>query len=371
MSSFKELGVSSHLIQALNELGIYDPTEIQEKCIPYLLEVSNDFIAQAPTGTGKTAAFGLPIINRINPKSDKIQALVLTPTRELGIQIAKQLFKFTKYVPRRIFTEAVYGGEYIGKQIESLSRPTQILVATPGRLQDLVDRKVVDLSQVKIVVLDEADEMLSMGFRKEVEQILKLTQATRQTWMFSATMPKGILDLISEYFKKGAERIRVEPENLVNKNIEHRYLICQIDDKTNIIVQFLRARPGDRGVIFCRTKKGAQKLASQLAGKNFKVDAIHGDLQQKERDKVMRAFTNKNIDVLVATDVAARGIDVKDLGFVVHHQLPEKEEFFVHRAGRTARAGKEGLSLALITEKEENYLIGLGKKLGIMIRKLK
>ncbi|MEQ8624274.1 MAG: DEAD/DEAH box helicase [Vicingaceae bacterium] len=368
MSNFKQLGISQDLIKAMAEIGIQTPTEVQLKTIPKLLEDNTDFVVQSPTGTGKTAAFGLPIISNINPSNPKVQALILTPTRELGIQISKQLFKFTKYLPEKIFTEAVYGGEHIAKQMKALKRPTHIIVATPGRLMDLCQRKVVDLSKVKTVVLDEADEMLSMGFRKEVDFILNLTKSQRNTWMFSATMPAEILDLVKTHFKKETQRIQIEKKNVVNKNIEHRYVICDIEEKTNLIFQFLRARPDQRGVIFCRTKKGAQRLASQLKAKNIRTNAIEGDLQQKERDKVMRAFVNKNIDVLVATDVAARGIDVKDLSYVIHHQLPEKEEYYTHRSGRTARAGKEGVSMALITPSEEQYIKSLGKKLGIMIR---
>ncbi len=368
MNNFKQLGVSANLTKALAEMGITVPTEVQIKAIPSLLEKSNDFIVQSSTGSGKTAAFGLPLISKVDPKNRQVQALILTPTRELGIQISKQLFKFTKYLDEMVYVEAVYGGEHILKQITALRRPTQIVVATPGRLRDLYQKKAIDLKEVRTVVLDEADEMLSMGFREEVDYLLNLTKANRNTWMFSATIPGGVLDLIKIHFRKDAERIQVSTQNKVNKDVEHRYLVCEIDNKTNIIVQFLKARKGDRGVIFCRTKKGAQKLAAQLQAKNFKTDSIHGDLQQKERDKVMRAFVKENIDVLVATDVAARGIDVKDLGFVIHHQLPEKEEFYVHRSGRTARAGKEGISLALITSSEERYIVNLGKKLGIMIR---
>lgn len=368
MSNFKQLGISQELIKAMAEMGIITPTEVQTKSIPFLMEENNDFVIQSPTGTGKTAAFGLPIISKINPQNNKVQALILTPTRELGIQISKQLFKFTKYLPEKIFTEAVYGGEHIVRQMKALKRPTHIIVATPGRLMDLCQRKVVDLSKVQTVVLDEADEMLSMGFRKEVDFILSLIKSQRNTWMFSATMPAEILDLIKIHFRKGTQKIQIESKNVVNKNIEHRYIVCDIEEKLNLILQFLKSRPMERGVIFCRTKKGAQRLASQLKAKNIKTEAIEGDLQQRERDKVMRAFVNKSIDVLVATDVAARGIDVKDLGFVLHHQLPEKEEYYTHRSGRTARAGKEGISIALITPPEEKYLINLGKKLGIMIR---
>lgn len=371
MGNFKQLGVQPHYIKALAEIGITEPTEIQEKAIPFLLEMSFDMVVQSPTGTGKTIAFGLPLIENIDPKNPAVQALILTPTRELGIQISKHLFKLTKYLPEKVFVEAVYGGEHILKQIKALRRPTQIVVATPGRLKDLVQRKDIDLSGVKTVVLDEADEMLSMGFQEEVEFIMKQTNPQRDSWMFSATMPVEILDLIKRHFKKGAKRIQVEKSNVVNKNIEHRYIACEIEDKVKIILEFLKSRPGDRGVIFVRTKKGAQKLALQLQERKIKTEAIHGDLQQKERDKVMRAFVNKKIDVLIATDVAARGIDVKDLGFVIHHQLPEKEEFYTHRSGRTARAGKDGLSLALITPSEVNYIVSLAKKLGIMIRPLK
>ena len=368
MSNFKDLGVPTHLVEALDEMGIVQPTEIQTKAIPLLMEVQTDFIAQSATGTGKTAAFGLPLIDKVDPNNSKVQVLILTPTRELGIQISKQLFKFTKYHPQKVFIEAVYGGEHILKQIKALSRPTQIIVATPGRLKDLVQRNDVDRSHVHTVVLDEADEMLSMGFRDEVDFLLNETQAKRKIWMFSETMPAAILDLVKTHFKNGAERIRVEKKSEVNQDIEHRYMICRIEEKLDIINQFLRARPGDRGVIFCRTKKGSQRLAQQLQAKNFAVDAIHGDLQQKERDKVMRAFINKNIDVLVATDVVARGIDVKDLGFVIHHQLPERDEFYTHRSGRTARAGKQGVSLALVLQTEVKHVEGLGKQLGVMIR---
>lgn len=371
MATFKQLGVQPHFIKALAEIGITKPTEIQEKAIPFLLEMSFDMVVQSPTGTGKTIAFGLPLIEKIDPNNPKVQALILTPTRELGIQISKHLFKLTKYLPEKVFAEAIYGGEHILKQIKALKRPTHIVVATPGRLKDLCQRGDVDLSQVKTVVLDEADEMLSMGFQEEVDFLMRQTNPKRDNWLFSATMPAEILELISTHFRKGAKRIQVQKSNEVNKNIEHRYIVCEIEEKVKIILQFLRARTGDRGVIFCRTKKGAQSLALQLQERKIKTESIHGDLQQKERDKVMRAFINKRIDVLIATDVAARGIDVKDLGFVIHHQLPEKEEYYTHRSGRTARAGKEGLSLALITPSEVNYIVNLGKKLGIMIRPFK
>jgi len=371
MGNFKQLGVKPNYIKAMAEIGIKEPTEIQEKAIPFLLEMSFDMVVQSPTGTGKTIAFGLPLLEKVDPKKPHVQGLVLTPTRELGIQVSKHLFKLTKYLPEQIYAEAVYGGEHILKQIKALKRPTQIIVATPGRLRDLCQRGEVDLSKVKTLVLDEADEMLSMGFQEEVDFLMGQCHKQRDNWLFSATMPKEILDLIKTHFRKGTKRIQVEKSNVVNKNIEHRYLVCEIEDKVKIILNFLRSRPGDRGVIFCRTKKGAQNLALQLQERKIKTDSIHGDLQQKERDKVMRAFVNKKIDILIATDVAARGIDVKDLGFVIHHQLPEKEEFYTHRAGRTARAGKDGLSLALITPSETNYIIGLAKRLGIMIRPLK
>lgn len=367
LKKFSDLGVSDTFLKALEENKILSPSEIQIKAIPFLMEKGTDLIAQAQTGTGKTAAFGLPLLQKSDPENKHVQALVLCPTRELAQQIAKQLFRFTKYGPK-IFTEAVYGGASMDEQIKALLRPTQIVVATPGRLVDLLEKKAVDLSHVKTIVLDEADEMLSMGFRQELDQILSQTAGRRHTWLFSATMPEGIKELIRKYMSADAFRITVDRENVVNKDIEHRYLVCGEKQKTEALIRFLREEGENRGVVFCRTRSDAQTVAKQLTAKNLPAEAIHGDLSQKDRDKVMRAFKNQKVRILVATDLAARGIDVENLSFVVHYQLPDQLEYYTHRSGRTARAGKKGLSLCLVLEKELKQLANIEKTLGIRIR---
>ncbi|MEZ5083243.1 MAG: DEAD/DEAH box helicase [Bacteroidales bacterium] len=364
MENFKELGVDNKFIKGLKELNIITPTEIQIKVIPLLLASNTDLVGQAQTGTGKTAAFGLPMLQKIDSGKKQIQGLILCPTRELGQQIAKQLFKFTKYSDK-IFTEAVYGGAPIDKQIYALSRPTHIVVATPGRLIDLLKRKALDLSYVKTVVLDEADEMLSMGFKKELDKILSVLKGVDNKWLFSATMPEGIKQIVNTHMSPDAHRIEVSARNVVNKNIEHKFLICDENEKLQVLVQFLKSEKGNRGLVFCRTKVIAQKLAKQLIAKNVAADTIHGDLLQKERDKAMRAFKKGTLQLLVATDIAARGIDVEGLSFVVHYQLPDQDEYFTHRSGRTARAGKKGLSLCLVSTSELKQIRYYEKTLAI------
>ena len=370
MKSFKELGIRKDLIEGLDELGIVTPTEIQSEVIPLLLNTDTDLVGQAQTGTGKTAAYGLPLLQRIDSKKKIIQALVLCPTRELGQQVAKQLFKFTKYSDK-IFTESVYGGEQINKQISALKRPTHIVVATPGRLIDLVKRKAIDIRNVTTIVLDEADEMLSMGFKKELDEILDGLSSAKNKWLFSATMPHGIKQIVNEHLATNAYRIEVNRKNVVNKNIDHQYLICEEEDKFQVLLQFLNVEQKNRGLVFCRTKAATQKLALQLKAKNVAADAIHGDLKQKERDKAMRAFKNNNLQVLIATDLAARGIDVEGLSYIVHYQLPDKEEYYTHRSGRTARAGKNGVSLCLVTTREVKQLRYLEKNLMIAFSQIR
>jgi ATP-dependent RNA helicase DeaD len=367
LKTFEELGISSSFIKALNENNIITPTEIQIKVIPFLLSKTSDVIAQAQTGTGKTAAFGLPILEKVDPANKNVQALILSPTRELCQQIAKQLFRFTKFGPK-IFVEAVYGGAPIGDQIKALMRPTQIVVATPGRLVDLLNSKSIDLKDVKIVVLDEADEMLSMGFKKELEHILSVTKGRKETWLFSATIPAGIKELISSYMSSNAFRIQVEKESVVNKNIEHNYLICDYKEKLSKLLAFLKIHKEERGVIFCRTKATTQNLAIQLEEKKISSGAIHGDLGQKDRDKIMRAFRNGKTQILIATDLAARGIDVEDLSFVLHYELPDQMEYYTHRSGRTARAGKKGISLAIIGPNELSRIKEIESELKISIK---
>jgi ATP-dependent RNA helicase DeaD len=370
MSTFRDLGVRKDFIASLKELNIKTPTEIQEKTIPVLLKSKTDLVGLAQTGTGKTAAFGLPILHQIDASKDQVQALILSPTRELVQQIKKQLFKFTKHTADRIFCEGVYGGEKIDKQIKNLQRTTHVIIATPGRLIDLIERGEVNLKNVKTVVLDEADEMLSMGFKHDLNRILKYTDGTSNTWLFSATMPDEIKKIIKKYMNPNAVRIEVNKNSLVNENITHQYIRTTIKDKTDLIVQFLEKRPNDRGVIFCRTKAGTQNLTQQLKEEGFSVEALEGNMQQKERDKAMRAFKNGNIQCLISTDVSARGIDVNNLAFVLHHQLPEQLEYYTHRSGRTARAGKTGFSLAFVLPYEIEQIHKIQKELGIQFTEI-
>ncbi len=370
MSTFKELGIRTDFNKAIKEMGILNPTEIQEQAIPFLLESGADFIGQAQTGTGKTAAFGLPLLHRVNPKDRNVQALILSPTRELCQQIAKQLFKYTKYSDK-IFTEAIYGGFDMDRQIANLRRPTQIIVATPGRLVDLIERRAISLKNIQTVVLDEADEMLTMGFKKELDTILQHTQVGSSTWLFSATMPSGIRDIIKNYLTPNARKVDVAKKKIVNSDISHQYVVCQDNEKLPFLLEFLKAQGDGRGIIFCKTKVNTQTLVKQLQSKNQKCDAIHGDLKQKERDKVMRAFKNESLNVLVSTDVAARGIDVKNLSYVVHFNIPEKVEYYTHRSGRTGRAGSKGLAISFISLGELKRLKFITRELNIKIDKVK
>ncbi len=370
VKQFEKLGVDKKFCKAINEMNIVEPTEIQEQVIPALLQSNTDLVAQAQTGTGKTAAYGLPLLHRINPNKKVVQSLILCPTRELGQQIAKQLFKFTKYSDK-IFTEAIFGGAQIEKQISALRRPTHIIVATPGRLIELLQRKAVDLKDVSTVILDEADEMLSMGFKKELDQILKHLEKIDNKWLFSATMPDGIKKIVNNHLSKKAIRIEVSKKSIVNKNIDHQFLICEEAEKMNILLQILKIEKGNRGIVFCKTKVAATTLAKQLNAKNIKTDAIQGDLKQIERDKIMRSFKKGNMQILVATDLAARGIDIEGLSFVIHYQLPDKDEYYTHRSGRTARAGKKGYSLALITSKEVKSVRHFEKALKISFKQIR
>lgn len=364
MATFKSLGVKPEFIKAFKELNIFEPTEIQERAIPVLFKKNTDLIGQAQTGTGKTLAFGIPLLNKINPKEGKIQGLILSPTRELGQQIAKQLFKFTKYSDK-IFTEAVYGGEKIDIQIGRLQRPTHIVVATPGRLLDLIERGVINLDAVKTIVLDEADEMLSMGFKDDLEKILSKTFAVQNKWMFSATMPHGVVEIAKKYMAENAVRIHLNPKSIVNANIQHQYIQCLEEEKLLVMTDFLKSQKNRRGVIFCKTKKATEKLAKQLKAKNFETAPLNGDLTQKEREKVLRAFKNETYNFIIATDVAARGIDVPNLSYVVHYELPDQDEYYTHRSGRTARGGKNGISFVIAAGKDLKQIRYYQKALNI------
>ncbi|MGV6828131.1 MAG: DEAD/DEAH box helicase [Flavobacteriales bacterium] len=370
MTTFTQLGVHKKYQQALEELEIKTPTQIQEKVIPLLLKIKTDCVGLAQTGTGKTAAYGLPILHHIDANKAVVQALILSPTRELVQQIKKQLFKFTKYTDEKIFVEAVYGGEKIEKQIQRLQRPTHIIVATPGRLIDLIKKKVIDLHHIHTLILDEADEMLSMGFKKELDSILNYTNGERTIWLFSATMPSEIKRIISTYMAENAKQIEVNKNALVNANISHQYLLTSIKEKINVLIEILDQRGEERGIIFCKTKLGVQNLYKELKEEGFSIAALEGNMQQKERDKVMRAFKKGSIQFLISTDVSARGIDVQQLAFVIHYQLPENLEYYTHRSGRTARAGKKGDSLALILPSELQRIHEFRKALGITFKEL-
>lgn len=370
MENFKALGIRKDLVKGLNDLAITTPTEVQQKAIPLLLNQSVDLVVKAQTGTGKTAAYGLPLLQKINPGHKVVQGLILCPTRELGQQIARQLFKFTRYSDK-IFTEAVYGGPRIEIQMKALCRPTHIIVATPGRLIDLVKRNAIDLSHVETVVLDEADEMLSMGFKKELDEILNMLAMVRCKWLFSATMPEGINRIISSHLSVEAERIEIKGKSGVNKNVTHQFLVCMEQEKLFVLLQFLKSQKNKQGIVFCRTKASAQKLIKQLQSNQIGADTIHGDLLQKERDKAMRNFKNNNLRVLVATDIAARGIDIHNLAYVIHYELPASDEYYVHRSGRTGRGGKSGVSICLVTSRELKQIRILERKLGVSFSQIR
>lgn len=354
MNLFTESNLSAEVLQAIGDLGFVEPTEIQKQTIPFISTDTRDLIALAATGTGKTAAFSLPILDMIDDNSRKIQLLVLCPTRELCLQITKDIKNYTKYL-KNIKTTAVYGGSSIMDQIRSLRDKPQIIVGTPGRVIDMIGRKALDFSEVQWVVLDEADEMLSMGFKDDLETILSETPETKQTFLFSATMNKEV-ERISKNYLTNPHRISVGSINAVKKNIKHEYYVVGYRQKKEALKRLIDANPNQYSIIFCRTRMETQEIADFLMQNGYAADALHGDLSQAQRDTVMKKFRLKNIDILVATDVAARGLDVDSLTHVIHFSLPDDPEVFVHRSGRTGRAGKDGISMALIKPEESRKL---------------
>lgn len=364
-NTFKELGVPADLMQGLAALGIVKPTPVQAQAIPYLMGEGGDLIVQAQTGTGKTAAFGLPLLKKIDPQADSIQGLVIAPTRELAKQIGKQLFRFTKFCEHKIFVEVAAGGDKIDAQIARLQRPTHIVVATPGRLMDLLAAGALQLATVKRLILDEADEMLSMGFKTELAEIFQQTPNRLSTWLFSATFQDRVKQLIEGNLSPSARILKVDKQHLVNPNIEHQFAVCERSEKTEFIHNFLKRQGEQRGLIFCRTRGGAIRLGEELTALGVSVDVLQGDLSQKDRDKVMRGFKKERTQFLIATDVAARGIDVEGLSFVIHHRLPDAIQYYTHRAGRTARAGKKGISLCLVEPQERREIQALEHQLGL------
>ncbi|MBK9257451.1 MAG: DEAD/DEAH box helicase [Saprospiraceae bacterium] len=370
MQTFKELGLSEDILRTLNEIGFEIPTEIQYKSIPLLLQEKPDFIGLAQTGTGKTAAFGLPLIEFFNPDDNKIFSLILAPTRELAQQIAKELEIFAKY-KKGLKIQVVYGGTPIMNNLRDLRKNIpHILVATPGRLQDLIERKAVKLDQLDYLVLDEADEMLNMGFQEDIDKILEYTPDTKVTWLFSATMPPEIRRIVGTYMENPKE-VRIHSDSKTNENIEHKYIYVSKHDKEAALKRVLDYLTDFYGVVFCKTKMDTQELAEYLEHEGYRAEPLHGDLSQAQRDAVMAKFRNKTTSILVATDVAARGIDVDSLTHVVHYSLPENPEYYTHRSGRTARAGKKGVSLAIVTPQDIGRIRFFEKSIGVDIKHIK
>ncbi len=350
MKSFEALGLSKGLVESVQLLGFEVPTPIQEKAIPVLLEGNRDFVGLAQTGTGKTAAFGLPLLDLIDEKSRDTQALVLAPTRELCLQITNDLENFSEKV-KRINIVAVYGGSSITDQIRSIKKGAQIIVATPGRLIDLIGRKAINLNTIRFVVLDEADEMLNMGFKEDLDEILQHTPKEKNVWLFSATMPREVKSISKNYMTDPFE-LTVGEQNKGNVNIDHQYVLISEKDKYLALKRILDYTPEIFGLIFCRTRIDTQRIAENLMKDGYNADSLHGDLTQQQRDRVMVKFRSRALQILVATDVAARGIDVDDITHVIHLNIPDEMEFYTHRSGRTARAGKKGISIALISRRE-------------------
>ena len=363
MSKFKEIGVAKDLCKGINEMGFINPTEVQEQSIPFLLLENRDLISLAQTGTGKTAAFGLPVIQKTELKNKYVQSIILCPTRELCIQICKDLETYSKYVSG-IKILAVYGGTNIDTQIKSLNKGVHIVVGTPGRTKDLIKRKVLKLELVDKVVLDEADEMLSMGFKDDLDFILERTRADRQTMLFSATISKEVKS-ISKRYMSDAKEISVSKINSGAKNIEHHIYNVSSRNKYEALKRIADFNPNIYGIVFCRTKRHTKDIANKFMAEGYNADAIHGDLSQNQRDEVMQRFRNKSLQILIATDVAARGLDVDDITHVINYSLPDDPEVYIHRSGRTARAGKSGISIAISNESERRKIKAIEKKGGI------
>jgi len=365
---FRDLGLSEMMLNSLRKKGFEEPTPIQAKTIPYLLANKKDLIGKAQTGTGKTAAFGIPIIENIVPDSKKIQAIILAPTRELAIQVAEELSSFAEEQKTKIV--AVYGGQPIERQIDRLRRGVDIVVGTPGRILDHLERKTMDISKVSYIVLDEADEMLNMGFIDDIETILKAAPKQRRTVLFSATMPAHIERLAKQHMNE-YEVISVASDNISKANIQQIYFEVPQSDKFEALFRIIDVEESFYGLVFCRTKLDADEIAHKLANRGCRAEAIHGDLSQGQREKVLQKFKAKKITVLVATDVAARGIDVDNLTHVINYSLPQDPESYVHRIGRTGRAGKTGIAITLITPSEYRKLVAIQRMSNSTITKQK
>jgi ATP-dependent RNA helicase DeaD len=350
MTDFSSLGINPHLLQAISALGFQSPTEVQQKAIPVLLQNQTDIVVLAQTGTGKTAAFGLPMLQQIDMGSKATQGLIIAPTRELCIQISKELTKYATSI-KGLNIVPIYGGASIQDQAKKIKKGAQVLVATPGRMQDMIRRKYVDISSIGFCVLDEADEMLNMGFKEDITNILSYTPNEKQTWLFSATMPKEVARIAREFMHKPIE-ITIGTKNAASTNINHEYYLVAGRERYNALKRLSDTQPDIYSIVFCRTKRDTQRIAEKLIEDGYSAGALHGDLSQNQRDMVMKAFRAKQIRTLVATDVAARGIDVDNISHVIHYQLPDEIETYTHRSGRTGRASSMGTSMIILTKGE-------------------
>ncbi|MDO6812394.1 DEAD/DEAH box helicase [Tenacibaculum soleae] len=366
---FSDLGINKQLQQSLADLKISVPTSVQEKTIPVILNRKKDLVVLAKTGTGKTASFGLPLLQLIDVESTKLQAIILAPTRELGQQIYTNLVSFATH-NLAISIAAVCGGTPIKPQIERLQKVTHIVVATPGRLADLIKRNAIDVSQISYFILDEADEMVS-ALKEGLDSIIKEVPKSRRTLLFTATMPGTVKQLVQNYMSKNVLQIEADMETVGHQGIEHQYVVVKPIEKLEVLLHFLNSKEGKRGIIFCKTKAAVNKLAKNLAINKFSSGAIHGSLTQGIRDRIMGQFREGYIDILVATDLAARGIDVKEISYVVNYHLPDTYDAYVHRSGRTARAGATGLSLTVLQEEEIDDISDFENELGIVFKPFK
>lgn len=361
MTKFEALGLQKSLLDAVADLGFETPSEVQEKAIPILLESETDLVALAQTGTGKTAAFGFPLIQKIDSNSRTTQGLILSPTRELCLQITKEMQAYSKY-ERNINVVAIYGGASITDQARQIKKGAQIIVATPGRMKDMISRRLVDISKIDYCILDEADEMLNMGFMEDIKDILSNTPNEKSTWLFSATMPKEV-SVIAKKFMHSPQEITVGAKNSGATTVQHEYYVVGGRERYPALKRLADTNPDIFAVIFCRTKRDTQKVAENLIEDGYNAGALHGDLSQNQRDLVMNSFRKKQIQILVATDVAARGIDVDDITHVINYQLPDEIETYTHRSGRTGRAGKSGISMVLITRSEQRKIKAIENKI--------
>ncbi|PHR72878.1 MAG: DEAD/DEAH box helicase [Lutibacter sp.] len=367
--SFSDLGINEQLQQGLTDLQISVPTDIQEKTIPVVLHQKEDVVALAKTGTGKTAAFGLPLLQLIDVENTAIQAVILAPTRELGQQISANIASYATHMPS-ISIATICGGIPIKPQIERLKSTTHIVVATPGRLADLIERNAVDIKNISYFILDEADEMVS-ALKEGLDSIIKEIPKSRRTLLFTATMPGTIKQMVQNYMSKHVVHIEADMSTLGHQGIDHQYVVVEPIEKLEVLLHFLNSKEGERGIIFCKTKAAVNKLAKNLAINKFSSGAIHGSLSQGIRDRIMGQFREGYIDILVATDLAARGIDIKEISYVVNYHLPDRYDTYVHRSGRTARAGAKGFSLTILQQEEVKDIAEFEKELGIVFKEFK